>query len=181
MDNPPDFLIKREMIQEEKIFQPAPASRKGELIAWGSAVAIGFVLAIFYFTTREIQCLTGGLFIFFLASGLLITFGLWVDSRTVAKVTAEYLHYKSPFRDVQLEWDQVEEVRALDAGSVWRVVIIGNNKYFRIRVRVNEDDTDAGRHFLVFPQSDQLIRIICGMAKLRPPRLIDEKWICKQS
>ena len=180
MDNPPDFLITREMIQEEKIFQPAATSRKGELIAWGSALAIGFVLAIFYFTAREIQCLAGGLFIFFLGAGLLITFGLWVDSRTIAKVTAQYLHYKSPFRDLKLEWNQVEEVRAINAGSVWRVVIIGNNKYFRIRVRGDDGAKDANGRFLVFPQSDQLVRIICGMAKLSHPRRIDHEWICKQ-
>jgi hypothetical protein len=181
MENPPEFLTKRETIQDEKIFQPAYANRRGELIAWISAVVIGLLLTIFYFVTREVQCLTAGLFIFFLAAALLITFGLWVDSKTFAKVSPQYLHYKSPFREVRLEWDQVEELRAIEAGSVWRVVVFGAGRYFRIRVLESEEEIEQGRRFLVIPQADRLVRIICGMAKLRYPRESEEEWICKRA
>ena len=181
MKNPPEFLVKREIIQTEVTFQPASASRRGELIAWGSAVVIGSLLTIFYFVTREVQCLTAGLFIFFLGAAILITFGLWVDSKTFAKVSPEHLHFKSPFRDVRLEWDQVEELRAMEAGNVWRVVVSGADRYFRIRVLENEDETESGRRFLVIPKADRLVRIICGMAKLRHPRKIEEEWVCKRS
>lgn len=181
MDNPPEFLIKRETIQKEMTFEPASASRRGELIAWGSAVVIGLLLTIFYFVTREIQCLTAGLFIFFLGAAILITFGLWVDSKTFANVSPEGLQYKSPFRDVKLQWDQVEEVRAMEAGTVWRVVILGAGRYFRIRVHEGEDDSEKGRRFLVMPQADRMVRIICGMAKLPHPRRIEEEWVCRRS
>jgi hypothetical protein len=180
MDNPPEFLTKRETIQDEMTFQPASASRRGELIAWASAVVIGLLLTIFYFVTREIQCLTAGLFIFFLGAATLITFGLWVDSKTFAQVSPDFLHYKSPFRNVRLEWDQIEEVRAMDAGSVWRVVVYGAGRYFRIRVLEDEEVAEQGRRFLVIPQADRLVRIICGMAKLRFPREFEEEWICKR-
>jgi hypothetical protein len=181
MDNPPEFLIKRETIQDEITFQPASTSRKGELIAWGSALATGLILAIFYFTTREIQFLTAGLLLFFLAAGVMITFGLWADSRTSAKISPDYLHYQSPFRNVKLEWDQVEEVRAAEAGAVWRVIVIGANRYFRIRVLENEEESDTSRRFLSLPQADRFIRIICGMAKLKYPRQFEDEWICKRS
>lgn len=181
METPPEFLRKHETIQSERTFLSGSTSRKGELIAWGSAVAVGLPLAIFYFTTREVQCLTAGLFIFFLCAAALITFGLWADSRTFALVTPEYLRYKSPFRTVNLTWDQVEEVRAADAGAVWRVVVIGANRYFRVRVLREEDPPESKRRFLVFPQADQFIRIICGMAKLRNPRKIEDEWVCTRS
>lgn len=181
MENPPEFLLKRETIQSERSFLSGSTSRKGEIIAWGSAVAVGLPLAVFYFTTREVQCLTAGLFVFFISAAVLITFGLWADARTFARVTPQNLHYKSPFRSVNLTWDQVDEVRAADAGAVWRVVVIGANRYFRLRVLREEDSSESKRRFLVFPQADQLIRIICGMAKLRNPRLIEDEWICSRS
>jgi hypothetical protein len=180
MDNPPEFLIKRETIQNEKTFQPAAGSRKGELIAWGSALVVGLVLTIFYFATREIQCLTGGLFVFFLIAGLLITFGLWVDSKTFAKVSPDGLHFKSPFRNVNLNWDQVDEVRAIKAGTVWRVIVKGGGRYFRLRVLEDEETSETGRRFMVIPQADRLVRIICGMAKLRYPRNIEDEWVCNR-
>lgn len=178
MDNPPDFLLARESIEEEITFQQSSASRKGQLIAWGSALVIGLILTIFYFTTWKTQCLTGALFIFFLIASFLITFGLWVDSKTIVLVSPEFLHYKSPFRNVKLAWEQVEQVRAVEAGDVWRVAVIGLNRYFRIRVLDSKDDVESSNRFLVMPHADRLIRIICGMAKMRNPRMDEDEWVC---
>lgn len=178
MDQPPDFLLERESIESEIIFQPGSASRKGQLIAWGSALVIGLILTILYFTTLETQCLTGALFIFFLIAGFLITFGLWVDSKTIVLVSPKFLHYKSPFRNVKLAWEQVEQVRAVEAGDVWRVAVIGLNRYFRIRVLDSKEDVESSKRILVMPDADRLIRIICGMAKLQNPRKDEDEWIC---
>jgi hypothetical protein len=180
MDTSPEFLTKRETIQAEITFQPASTSRKGELIAWGSAVVTGLVLAIVYVSTREIQFLTGAMFVFFLATSLLITFGMWVDSRTSAKVSPDHLHFQSPFRNVKLEWDQVEEVRAVKAGTVWRVVVVGASRYFRIRVLEKREGSDASRQILSFPQADRFVRIICGMAKLKHPIQHEGEWFCQR-
>ena len=178
MDKPPDFLLERESIEGEITFQPGSASRKGQIISWGSALVIGLILTIFYFTTRETQCLTGALFIFFLIAGFLITFGLWVDTKTIVLISPEYLHYKSPFRNVKLAWEQVEQVRAVEAGDVWRVAVIGMDRYFRIRVLDSKDDVESSKRFLVMPDADRLIRIICGMAKLQNPRRDEDEWVC---
>jgi hypothetical protein len=121
------------------------------------------------------------MFIFFLSAAILITFGIWADSRTYAQATPEYLLYKSPFRTVYLTWDQVMEVRAAEAGAVWRVVVSGVNGYFRMRVLREEEPSESKIRFLVFPQADQFIRIICGMAKLNDPRLDEDEWICTRT
>jgi hypothetical protein len=179
MELPPNFLLNHEKVDEEEIFQPPQSPRKGELIAWGSAVAIALALGIFYVLTQTVQCLTAGLLLFFLISGGLISFGIWIDTRTSIRVSREGVRYKNPFKEVELGWDKVNSVHAAKAGSVWKIAVTGMDQYFTLRVSESPEGKDSPRAFLVIPNGDRLVRIICGNAKLSDPKLIGEDWVCK--
>jgi hypothetical protein len=179
MNSPPQFLVDRETIEKDESFQPQQGSRKGELIAWGSAILIAVALGIYYLLTQSVQCMTAGLFLFFLASGAVITFGIWTDARTRVDLSRAGLHYNSPFRDVILDWADLQSLRASKAGAVWKVTVSGADQYFTLRISEEPLTEDNPRGFLVLPEGDRLVRLICGTARLSNPKLQDADWVCE--
>lgn len=181
MNSPPKFLVDREKVEQDETFLPQQSSRKGELIAWGSAILIALALIIYYVRIREIQFLTLGMFLFFLASGFLISFGIWMDARTSVKISFDRLHYKSPLRDVNLSWDDLYSLRASNAGQVWKITVTGSEGYFSFRVFDGAIPETNPRGFLVLPEGDRLVRLICGMAELSSAKSEGEDWLCLNS
>ncbi|NIM92458.1 MAG: hypothetical protein GTO18_01920 [Anaerolineales bacterium] len=181
MDQAPEFLSNSKTIDHEELFQPRSESRRGELIAWIAAVVIGILLAILYSQSGQINCFIGLLFAFFLFAGLLMTYSHWVDSRITIRVTPEELDYKSPFRVVNLKWNEVAEVRVIKAGRSYRVIVRGKEAYFAYRVAPKTEDESDPIRMLGLPRGDELTRIICGMAELGEPKEQEDEWVCEKS
>jgi len=177
MQTPPAFLTTPQLIKGEEIFRPANDSRKGELIVWGSALVMGIGLGIYYFATQKIQCLTSGMLFLFLSVGALISFGIWVDTRTSINVNSIRLIYKSPFKELNLDWDQVLQVRATQARRLWRVIIASADNHFRLRVSSSASEEDDTTNLLALPDGDRLVQIILGMADLTHPNQEEDEWV----
>lgn len=178
MDSPPTFFVDRQQVEHEEIFRPQQSARKGELIAWGSAILIALALVIYYVRIRQVQFLTFGMFLFFLASGVLISFGIWTDARTSVKISVDRIHYKSPFRDVDLKWENISSLIASKSGEIWKITVTGSDQYFSFRASDGPLPENNPRGFLVLPEGDRIVRLIGGMAKMSGPKLVDEDWMC---
>lgn len=177
MQTPPSFLTAPKRIDGEEIFRPAKVSRQGELIAWGSAFAIGIGLGIYYIKTQEIQIITSGMLFFFLSAGALISFGAWVDKRTIIRVNSQRLIYRSPFKELNLNWDQILQVRATQARRLWRIIVASRDAHFRLRVSTSASEEENLTDFLALPDGERLVQIISGMAGLTHVLMEDDEWV----
>ena len=138
---------------------------------------IGIGIGIYYFATQEIQFLTSAMLLFFIAIGALISFGIWVDTRTSITVNAKQVIYKSPFKELTLDWDQILQIRSAQARLLWRVVIASKDAHFRLRVSPSISEEDNLTDLLALPDGDRLVQIISGMAGLNLPIQKEDEWV----
>lgn len=176
---PPDFLTSPMKITEEDTFKPTPIPRRGGIIAWSATLLVGMVAILTMMRSAQFPCLTIALFLFFLLAAILITFSYWVDSRTFIHVTQTQLTYRSPFRHFLQNWQQISEINALKAGQTWRVLVIGKQSSFSIRIGEKSSVESKPTRILELPRGDILMREICGMANLSKIEKNGDTWVCK--
>jgi hypothetical protein len=176
----PTFLTDPMSLQGEEVFRPASFPRRGGIIAWGAFFLTGLVLVLLKVQTDRIPCLPLGLCIFFFLSAMLISFSYWVDSHTIIHAKPNLLCYRNPFKKFQQGWDRITEIHALKAGHSWRVIVIGEDGAFTVRVKSDAQHESSATEILELPRGDELIRYICGMASLYQIQKEKETWICRK-
>jgi hypothetical protein len=181
VEQPPDFLTSPLKITEEDTFKPALIPRRGGIIAWCATLLVAIVAILTMIRSGQIPCLTTAMFLFFLLAAILITFSYWVDSRTFIQVTQTHLTYRSPFRRFLQNWKQISEINTLKAGQTWRVLVIGEQSSFSIRIGEKSSVELKPTRVLELPRGDILVREICGMANLSKIERNDDIWVCKKS
>lgn len=111
-------------------FRPELIPRRGELIAWGSALLVGGAWFVVKQITGSASLLAPILFIPLLLAALSISLGNWMDRHTVLCLDAEGVSYSNGLRHVQLAWDQIQQVRVLPAAWGKKVQVFGKQSYF---------------------------------------------------
>lgn len=182
MQEAPHFLTSPMPLEGEQTFSPEQIPFRGGFIAWGAAALIGAAMIVIRAQTGEFQCMAIILFLFFLLAAVLITFNHWIDSNTLIQATQSHLSYQSPIKKFFHPWDQIPKIRSIRAGQSWRVLIVGTQSSFSLRIKSEpapDNHRDRAR-ILELPRGDELIRIICSMANLSECEQIDQEWICKK-
>ena len=111
-------------------FRPELISRRGELIAWGSTLLVGGAWFVLRNSAGRASLLVPLLFIPLLLAALSISLGNWMDRHTVLRLDPEGVGFSNGLRNVQLKWDQIQQVRVLPAAWGKKVQVFGGQSYF---------------------------------------------------
>ena len=104
--------------------------RRGELIAWSSALLVGGAWFVIKQITGSAGLLVPILFIPLLLAALSISLGNWMDRHTLLRLDTEGVSFSNGLRHVQLKWDQIQQVRVLPAAWGKKVQVFGEQSYF---------------------------------------------------
>ena len=118
----------------EQEFRPELTSRRGELMAWVSAVALGVAM---FLAGRLWISIPSFLWIFegFLAfSALSISLGNWMDRKSVIRLGAEGIAFENGLRSVRLNWSEVQNVAVSETRMGRRVQVIGPTSHFAFKM-----------------------------------------------
>jgi len=181
MEQPPAFLTSPLKLSAEETYQPTQIPRRGGVIAWIATVLIAIAAFVLYYQSGHFPCLTILLFIFFLLAAIMITFNHWVDSKTIIRITPSQISYQSPFRQFLQTWDQITDVKAIQAGHSWRIWVNGNKSFFSTRVGTEQISESRPEKILELPHGERLLRLICGMSNLSEIEKIEEGWRCRRT
>jgi hypothetical protein len=176
----PTFLDSVDSLSVEEMFRPLPPNRRGEIIAWSSAVVVGLVSGALFWQGRQISSLGIFLFIFFSLSALLISFGNWMESHTLIRLSSEQVVYHSPVRKVTLALDDVRELWVSSAGRGWRIAVRGEGGFFTYRSAARLGGRLNQAIYIGIEHGDRLAGLIRSMAQLSPPILEGEAWLCRK-
>jgi len=145
---------------ETRIYRPIHLSRRGEIIAWGSAVLLAGAWLILRITGQEVNFSVPILAIFVLLSALSISLGNWMDRKTLIKVKENAISFQNGLRDLELAWSEIKEVRVIPARWGKKVQVFGDRRYFAFQTlgEVKVGGEVKGR--MGFPEGDEILRQI---------------------
>jgi len=154
-------------------FVPERLPLRGEIIAWTLALIV-FATATVLRVSDSPLAGTGLVLagILGLSAGS-ISFGNWMDRRTVIRLDFECISYSNGVRHATLGWSEVQTVRVLPTQlGARQVQVIGEThrgkSHFEFRTlgTVNYQGHERGR--TGFADGDQILETILQMANLRP-------------
>jgi len=152
---------------DEKIFTPELAPRSGERNAWILAFLMGVLWLVFRLTPWELPFTVELLVILTLGAALLISFGNWVERKTVLAITNDGVRFENGLRKVRLAWEEIEEVRVRPA--VWgkRVQVRGKETRFDFFTLGEVKYKGTVQAKTGFAQGDEIVRQIVLSSGLR--------------
>lgn len=175
----PDFIQTEEAIDPPATFRPE-SGRRGELVAWGSALTLAILMTLQSLLAGEV---TGMVMIFFVVvfiSALLISYTNWVERNTLIHITLNSVEYASPLRKLEMTWDQINEIWLAPSRFAWRISIAGEKGHFNFHTLVSLESL-GGSARMGFPQGEQLIAHLVRQAHLPEPSLKDGIWVWKRA
>lgn len=162
-------------------FRPAPTPLRGLAYAFG--IALMAILATWFLWRQRgsIPIVLTILAAMFILAALLIAYSRWMDAGTVYEVCEQAIVYRNPLRTTRIEWSAVQEMRALQAGSTCRVMVVGSSGSLQFRFNQAVQSASDSSFPLGLPLGDQLARLVCGMAGLNlSHQTSDDIWIYKR-
>lgn len=178
MEEPPEFLADPPPELELGAYRPTLASRRGELIAWLTALGTGVGTAILALRLGQLPSLGLGLTLLLIFVSVLISFGGWMERNTALTLEEDRIHYRSPVRDVQLGWDEIKTLQALEAGRGWKIRVEGQEGQFSFRTASSLRFGSFDEMPLGFSEGEQLAGYIRAQAGLSPPSKRSGGWVC---
>jgi hypothetical protein len=118
------------LVQE---FHPVLNSRRGELIAWGSALLVAAGWLVLALSGNRVPGSVPFLGIVLLLASLSISLGNWMDRRTRLELGLDGVHFQNGLRDVQLSWDEILQIQVYPGKWGKRVSVIGPASHFEFR------------------------------------------------
>jgi hypothetical protein len=177
----PGLLRERRIPEEDRIFQPTVPNRRGELFAWISALGMVIVFGVVFARSGRVPVFPLLLLLGFWSAALMISFSNWMDIRTQVSVSPAGVHYRSPVRDVPLDWGQVCELRAVRVGGSWRITVEGEGAGFHFRTATVLGANTARPFRYGFPEGELLVSLILGGASLTEISRGGDTWICRRA
>lgn len=152
---------------DEKTFTPELAPRNGERNAWTLAFLMVVLWLVFRLTPWELPFTVEILGIFAVGAALLISFGNWVERKTVIAITNHGVRFENGLRKVRLAWGEIEEVRVRPA--VWgkRVRVRGKETRFDFHTQGEVKYKGTVQAKTGFAQGDEIVRQIVLNSGLR--------------
>lgn len=152
--------------QQPQEYRPELLSRRGELIAWGCAILVGFGWLILILNRQRVHPAVVFFEIFLVLAALSISLGNWMDRKTVIRLSESGLEFHNGLRNIHLDWLQVREVRVSPSQWGKKVQVIADRAYFAFRTlgEVKVQGEVKGR--MGFEKGEQILEQIILKAKL---------------
>ena len=148
-------------------YRPELLSRRGEYVAWGTALVAIIAWLILHFTNTP---LFGGLTfltVLLVLSGVAISLGNWMDRRTFLRLESDSLWFDNGLRHVLLHWSEIRQVQVYPSAWGKKVRVIGDRTHFDFRTlgEVIYQGQVKGR--LGFEKGEQILGRILENARLK--------------
>lgn len=154
-------------------FKPEMATRRGEIIAWGTALLVNgaWLLLILFDQGFSVWLLVLGLPLFLVACG--VSLANWIDRHSIMIVGEAGITYNNGLRSVDLEWGEIQEVRVLPAQWGEKVQVFGEHAYFGFHTlgEVKSNGKLLGR--TGFKSGDQILARILEKSGLTESKLVE--------
>lgn len=149
-------------------FRPERIPRRGEFIAWCSALLVGIAWLILLMKDQPVHPALPFLEVFLLLSGLSISLGNWMDRRTLIKLDEAGVGFQNGLRDVRLGWDEVVQVRVFPARWGKKVQVMGDKAFFEFRTLGEVKLQGEQKARLGFERGEDILRQIIISSSLQP-------------
>ena len=111
-------------------YKPELVSRRSEFVAWMSAVLVNgtWIVLLLLGQPLSFWLLILGIPLFLIAFGM--SLGNWMERCTILKLDLEGIYFSNGLRNVQLDWEEIQEIRVLPAQWGRKVQVFGEQSYF---------------------------------------------------
>ena len=120
-------------MQAEQKYHPELISRRGEMIAWLTFSLAGATWAVLLLMGASIHPALRFLTFFLLGSGLVISFGNWMDRKTLLCLDADGIQYQNGLRKISLQWDDILRVEVYPSNWGDKVNVRSAQQQFNFR------------------------------------------------
>lgn len=151
---------------EVRSFHPEPISRRGELIAWGSALLLDLVWLLLVLSEQPATFWIPILALPLTLIAALVSFGNWMERRTVIMIDQVSIYFSNGIRRVRLGWEKIKDVRVLPGKWGKKIQVFGENSYFGFSTlgEVEVNGRQLGR--TGFSEGDRILEEILAKANL---------------
>jgi hypothetical protein len=155
------------MMEDSQVYIPKPISRRGEWTAWALALITGLTWAGLRFKGVNLPWPATFFIAFFWLAALSISFGNWMDCRTLLQLEAKGLTFQNGLRTVRLKWDEIRKVAVLPDRWGFKVRVVGKNTsfvfHFLSEVKLNGETKDS----FGFSQGERILETILQSTGLK--------------
>jgi hypothetical protein len=144
----------------KQTYHPELISRKGEMIAWATALLVVIGWLILYLSGRNVTAAIPFLVVFLVFSGLAISLGNWMDRHTSLVIDEHAIEFRNGLRHIRALWSEIKEVRVTPSQWGKKVQVYGERVYFTFRTlsEVKVQGELKGR--FGFARGDEILREI---------------------
>lgn len=121
------------MISPDREYRPELIPRRGEWIAWGSALIVSASWIILRLNERPVFVAVPFLAVTLILAALSISLSNWMDRQTVIRLGEGGLEYDNGLRHVQLTWPEIHQVRVFPSRWGKKIQVFGERVYFSFR------------------------------------------------
>lgn len=149
-------------------FHPERIPRRGEFLAWCSALLVGISWLALRLSARPVHASVPILAIVLLFSGFSISLGNWMERHTRLVLAETGVEFQNGLRNVRLEWEKINQVRVFPARWGKKVQIFGENAFFEFRTLGEVKYLGELKARLGFERGEDILRQIIIRASLQP-------------
>jgi hypothetical protein len=159
--------------QDIKEYRPELTPRRGEAIAWIGTFMVGGAWALVIFSGNRVTFWLPLLTVPLTLVAVGISLGNWMDRHTIIRVSNLGINFRNGLRNVQLGWNEIQEVRVLPARWGNKVQVFGEGSYFGFHTlgEVSAHGKSLGR--TGFEEGDQILKMILKQADLKLVQQVD--------
>ncbi|MBP1694207.1 MAG: hypothetical protein H6Q37_2090 [Chloroflexi bacterium] len=148
-------------------FRPELLSRRGETLAWLTALLSFSAWTILSFMGRPVLSVVPFMSFFFLFAAASISLGNWVDRHTLLHLDENGVGFRNGLRNVYLSWSQILQIQVF--GSKWgrKVRVLGEESHFDFRTLGELTMAGEVKGRMGFLQGEQILRQVLTSSGLR--------------
>jgi len=146
--------------EKEKIYQPVLTSRRAELIAWVSSLLVVILWLVLGATGQQEMLAIPVIAVVLFGSALSISLGNWMDRKTEMRIDNSRVAFTNGLRNVQMTWEEIQEVRAMPARWGKKVQVIGKKSYFGFQTLAEVTVMGEVKGRFGFVQGEDILRQI---------------------
>ncbi|HEX7973262.1 MAG TPA: hypothetical protein VF498_02555 [Anaerolineales bacterium] len=148
-------------------FHPELLSRRGEAVAWGTALLVWSAWLIVRLRGLPVIAAVPLLAVVLLLAALSISLGNWMDRQTVLRLEPDGIEYQNGLRHARLDWNDIRQVQVFPSNWGKKVQVVGGNAHFEFRTlgEVKVQGETKGR--MGFTEGEWILSKILDAAHLR--------------
>jgi hypothetical protein len=148
-------------------YRPELLSRRGEALAWGSALLVVAAWIVLGVSGRSAPAAVPVLAVFLLLAALGISLSNWMDRQTRILIDPHGITFHNGLRHTHLVWPQIRQVQVFPSPWGRKVEIVGPDSHFSFRTmgEVKVQGDVKGR--MGFKQGESILKLILERAHLK--------------